>query len=51
MGLWMLLAWLVPLVLTGLPDVVGVAIGAAVLGGALATFFLSCSASTARWPV
>jgi hypothetical protein len=41
MGLWMLLAWLVPLLLTGLPDLVGVAIGIAVLGGALATFFLS----------
>jgi len=41
MGLWMLLAWLVPLVLTGLPDFVGVSIGALVLAGALATFFLS----------
>jgi hypothetical protein len=41
MGLWMLLAWLVPLVLTGLPDVVGVSIGASVLAGALAAFFLS----------
>lgn len=41
MGLWMLLAWLVPVLLTGLPDVVGVAIGALVLGGGLATFFLS----------
>jgi hypothetical protein len=41
MGLWMLLAWLVPVLLTGLPDVVGVAIGVLVLGGALATFFLS----------
>ena len=40
-GLWILLAWLVPLVLTGLSDVVGVAIGAAVLAAALATFFLS----------
>lgn len=40
-GLWMLLAWMVPLLLTGLPDVVGVAIGVVVLGGALATFFLS----------
>lgn len=40
-GLWILLAWLVPLVLTGLSDVVGVAIGAAVLASALATFFLS----------
>jgi len=41
MGLWMLLAWLVPLVLTGLPDVVGVSVGAFVLAGALAAFFLS----------
>lgn len=41
MGLWMLLAWLVPVLLTGLPDVVGVALGVAVLGGALALFFLS----------
>jgi hypothetical protein len=41
MGLWMLLAWLVPLLLTGLPDVVGVGIGLLVLGGALATFLLS----------
>jgi hypothetical protein len=41
MGLWMLLAWLVPLVLTGLPDVVGVAIGLLVLTGALVVFFLS----------
>jgi hypothetical protein len=37
----MLLAWLVPVLLTGLPDIVGVAIGVLVLGGALATFFLS----------
>jgi hypothetical protein len=41
MGLWMLLAWLVPLLLTSLPDIVGVVIGMAVLSGALATFFLS----------
>jgi hypothetical protein len=40
-GLWILLAWLVPLVLTGLPDVVGVVMGGAVLVAALATFFLS----------
>ena len=40
-GLWILLAWLVPLVLTGLPDVVGVAIGVGLLAAALATFFLS----------
>ena len=41
MGLWMLLAWLVPVLLTGLPDVVGVLIGFFVLAGALATFFFS----------
>ena len=41
MGLWILLASLVPLVLTGLPDVVGVVIGVAVLAAALATFFWS----------
>jgi hypothetical protein len=41
MGLWMLLVWLVPLVLTGLPDVVGVVAGVLVLAGALAAFFLS----------
>jgi hypothetical protein len=41
MGLWMVLAWLIPLVLTGLPDIVGVSIGAFVLAGALAAFFLS----------
>lgn len=40
-GLWILLAWLVPLVLTGLPDVVGFAIGVGFLALALATFFLS----------
>jgi hypothetical protein len=41
MGLWMLLAWLVPFLLTGLPDVVAVSLGAFVLAGALAAFFLS----------
>ena len=41
MGLWMLLAWLVPVLLTGLPDVVGFALGMALLAGALALFFLS----------
>ena len=41
MGLWMLLAWLVPVLLTGLPDIVGVALGLLVLAGALAAFFLS----------
>lgn len=43
MGLWMLLAWLVPVLLTGLPDVVGVAIGLLVLAAGLALFFLSLS--------
>lgn len=41
MGLWMLLAWLVPVVLTGLPDVLGVVVGALVLCTALGTFFIS----------
>jgi hypothetical protein len=41
MGLWMLLAWLVPVLFTGLPDVVGVSIGIVVLSGGLAAFFLS----------
>jgi hypothetical protein len=41
MGLWMLLASLVPLVLTGLPDIVGVGIGVVVLNVAIAAFFLS----------
>ena len=41
MGLWMLLAWLVPVLATGLPDVVGLVIGLLVLGGGLATFFFS----------
>ena len=41
MGLWMLLVWLVPLVLTGLPEAVGVVIGLSVLAAGLATFFLS----------
>jgi hypothetical protein len=41
MGLWMLLAWLAPLVLTGLPDVPGAILGLAVLGVALGLFFLS----------
>jgi hypothetical protein len=39
--LWMLLAWLVPVLLTGLPDVVGAIFGGLVLGAALVTFFLS----------
>jgi hypothetical protein len=41
MGLWMLLAAFVPAVLTGLPDVVGFALGVSVLGAGLAVFFLS----------
>jgi hypothetical protein len=41
MGLWMLLVSIVPVLLTGLPDVVGVVIGIVVLGGGLAAFFLS----------
>jgi hypothetical protein len=41
MGLWMLLAWLVPIVLTGLPDVIGVVIGVLILAAGLAAFFLS----------
>jgi hypothetical protein len=41
MGLWMLLVWLVPLVLTGLPDVVGLVIGLLVLSVGFAAFFLS----------
>jgi hypothetical protein len=41
MGLWMLMMWLVPVLLTGLPDVVGVVIGMLILGGGLAAFFLS----------
>ena len=40
-ALWILLAWLVPLVLTGLSDVVGFVIGVGVLAAVLATFFLS----------
>jgi hypothetical protein len=41
MGLWMLLAWLVPVLLTGLPDVAGALLGLAVLAAGLAMFFLS----------
>lgn len=40
-SLWMLLAWLVPVLLTGLPDVIGAIIGMLVLAAALLTFFLS----------
>ena len=38
-GLWMLMIWLVPVLLTGLPDLVGVVIGALVLVIALGAFF------------
>lgn len=41
LGLWLLLAWLVPLVWTGLPDVVGFVIGMLALAIGLAAFFLS----------
>ena len=41
MALWMLLVWLVPLVLTGLEDVVGVVLGFGALVAALAAFFYS----------
>jgi hypothetical protein len=41
MGLWMLLVWLVPVLLTGLPDLVGVLIGMLVLCAALGAFFFS----------
>jgi hypothetical protein len=41
MGLWMLMAWLVPVFLTGLPDLVGVAVGSLVLICGLGAFFLS----------
>jgi hypothetical protein len=40
-GLWMLLVWLVPVLLTGLPDVVGAVTGMLVLLAVLAAFFLS----------
>jgi hypothetical protein len=41
MGLWMLLVAFVPVLLTGLSDVVGFVLGVAVLGLGLAFFFLS----------
>lgn len=41
MGLWMLLVWLVPVLLTALPDVAGVVVGLGVLVVALAFFFAS----------
>ena len=41
MGLWMLLVWLVPVAVTGLPDAVGLVIGLLMLGGGLGTFVFS----------
>jgi hypothetical protein len=41
MGLWLLLAWLVPILVTGLPDIVGLAIGLLVLVGGLGAFVFS----------
>jgi hypothetical protein len=41
LGLWLLLAWLVPVVWTGIPDAVGFVIGGVVLAAALAVFVLS----------
>jgi hypothetical protein len=41
MGLWILLLWLVPILLTGLPDAVGVGVGLLVVAGGLTMFFLS----------
>jgi hypothetical protein len=41
MGFWMLLACVVPVLLTGLPDVVGALIGTVVVAGGVAGFFLS----------
>jgi hypothetical protein len=43
MGLWLLLAWLVPILVTGLPDIVGLAIGLFVLVGGLGAFVVSLS--------
>ena len=40
-GLWMMLIWLVPVLLTGLPDLAGFILGTLVLGGVLGVFFLS----------
>jgi hypothetical protein len=42
-GLWLLLAWLVPVLLTALPDIAGVVISVLILGGAFAWFFFSLS--------
>ena len=41
MGLWMLLVWLVPLVLTGLPDVVGVVVGLSLIAVGVGAFLFS----------
>jgi hypothetical protein len=41
MGLWLLLAWLVPLLVTGLPDIVGLVLGLLVLAGGLGAFVFS----------
>jgi hypothetical protein len=41
LGLWLMLAWLVPVVWTGLPDVVGFVIGMSALAVGLGVFFLS----------
>jgi hypothetical protein len=41
LGLWLLLAWLVPVVWTGLSDIVGFVIGMLALAVGLAVFFLS----------
>lgn len=41
MGLWILLLWLVPILLTGLPDVVGVVLGLTLVAAGVAVFFLS----------
>jgi hypothetical protein len=41
MGLWLLLAWLVPVLVSGLPDVLGLVIGLLGLGGGLGAFVFS----------
>jgi hypothetical protein len=41
LSLCLLLGWLVPVLVTGLPDVVGIAIGLLVLAGGLGAFFFS----------
>jgi hypothetical protein len=41
MALWLLLASVVPVLVTGLPDVIGLALGLLVLGGGLAAFVFS----------